>query len=72
MKRIAFRADEAAIAQAHEAARAQSATLNAAFREWLKEFVARERRAREFDDLMEQLKDYSIDRKYTRGEMNDR
>jgi hypothetical protein len=71
MKRITFRADEAAIAQAHEAARTQHTTLNAAFRKWLEEFCVRERRAREFDTLTERLKNYSVDRKYTREEMNE-
>lgn len=72
VKNITLSADEHLIEQAREAARAQHTTINAAFREWLKEFSGRERRAREFDDLIERLKDYSVDRKYTREEMNER
>ena len=72
VKNITLSADEHLIEQAREAARAQHTTINAAFREWLKDFSGRERRAREFDALMERLKDYSVDRKYTRDEMNER
>jgi hypothetical protein len=72
VKNITLSADEHLIEQAREAAQAQHTTINAAFREWLKEFSGRERRASEFDDLVERLKDYSVDRKYTREEMNER
>jgi hypothetical protein len=72
VKNITLSADENLIEQAREAAAAQHTTLNAAFREWLKDFSGRERRAREFDELMERLKGFSVDRKYTREEMNER
>jgi hypothetical protein len=72
VKNITLSAEEHLIEQAREAARARHTTLNAAFREWLEEFSGRERRAREFDALMERLKDFSVDRKYTRDEMNER
>jgi hypothetical protein len=72
VKNITLSAEESLIEQARLAAREQHTTLNAAFREWLREFSGRDRRAREFDALMESLKDFSVDRKYTRDEMNER
>jgi hypothetical protein len=72
VKNITLSADDSLIEQAREAARNQHTTLNAAFRQWLEEFSGRERRAREFDALMERLKDYSVDRKFSREEMNER
>jgi hypothetical protein len=72
VKNITLSADENLIEQARKAAVEQHTTLNAAFREWLVQFSGRERRAREFDALMERLKDFSVDRKYTREEMNER
>jgi len=72
VKNITLSADENLIEQARKAAADQHTTLNAAFREWLAEFSGRERRAREFDALTERLKYFSVDRKYTRDEMNER
>jgi hypothetical protein len=39
MKDITFRADEHLIDQARRVARARNTTLNAAFRDWLREYV---------------------------------
>jgi hypothetical protein len=72
VRNITFSADENLIEQAREAARDQHTTLNEAFREWLQEYAGRERRAREFDSLMDRLKYFSVDRKYSRDEMNER
>jgi hypothetical protein len=72
VKNITLSADENLIEQAREAARAQHTTLNAAFREWLKEFSGRQNRTQEFDALMERLKYFSVDRKFSRDEMNER
>jgi hypothetical protein len=72
VKNITLSADENLIEQARKAAADQHTTLNAAFRRWLEEFAGREQRARKFDDLMEQLDYFTVDRKYTRDEMNNR
>jgi hypothetical protein len=72
VKNITLSADEHLIDQAREAAQAQRTTLNAAFREWLKEFSGRERRAREFDEIMERTSYVKADRKYSREELNER
>lgn len=72
VKNITLSADENLIEQARKAAAEQHTTLNAAFREWLEQFSGRERRAREFDALMERTKYVVADRKYTREELNER
>jgi hypothetical protein len=72
VKNITLSADENLIEQARKAAAEQHTTLNAAFREWLVQFSGRERRAREFDALMERLDYVRADRKYTRDELNER
>jgi hypothetical protein len=72
VKNITLSADENLIEQARQAAAEQHTTLNAAFREWLEQFSGRARRAREFDEFMERMKYFSVDRKYTRDELNER
>jgi hypothetical protein len=72
VKNIPLRAEESLIEQARQVGREQHTTLNAAFREWLKEFTARQTKMQEYDALMEQLNYFKVDRKYTREEMNER
>jgi hypothetical protein len=73
VKNITLSADENLIEQACKAAADQNTTLNAAFREWLQQFSGRQRWLREYDELMELTKKYmTVDRKYTRDEMNER
>jgi len=72
VKNITLSADENLIEQARKAAAEQHTTLNAAFRLWLEDFSGRADRARRFDELMQRLKYFSVDRKFTREEMNER
>ena len=74
VKNITLSADENLIEQARKAAAERHTTLNAAFREWLEDFSGRADRARRFDEAMQRVKDsgFSVDRKYTRDEMNER
>jgi hypothetical protein len=72
VKNITLSADEHLIEQARQAAAEQHTTLNAAFREWLEQYSGRERRVRDFDDFMERTSYFTVDRKYTRDEMNER
>ena len=72
VKNITLSADENLIEQARKAAADQHTTLNAAFREWLEQFSGRERRAREFDAIMERTEYVNAGRKFTREEMNER
>jgi hypothetical protein len=72
MKRIILSAREELIGQARLIARSQGKTLNAAFREWLREFARQPGRVQEFDSLMKRLKHVECGRRFTRAEMNER
>ena len=72
MKNITLSADHNLIEKARVVARSQRRTLNAAFREWLEQFTAREGNVQEFDALMRQLEKVNAGRRFTRDEMNER
>ena len=72
MKNITLSADERLIEQARQIAQSQHKTLNAAFREWLGQYVTRAGRAQEFDALMKRLRHVRAGRRFTRDEMNER
>jgi len=72
MKNITLSAEESSIERARQIAQARHTTLNAAFREWLRDYSAQQSRTEDFDALMEQLKYVEVDRKYTRDERNER
>lgn len=73
IKNITFSADEALIEEAREAARGNNTTLNEQFRLWLEQY-ARQRRAKQFQEMMADLKGKvsTGGRKFTRDEMNER
>ncbi len=73
MKNITLSAEEHLIEQARQTARAQHKTLNAAFREWLEQYTAREGDVEAYDRLMKRLHGNVVaGRKFTREEMNER
>jgi hypothetical protein len=76
VKNITLSADERLIENARATARRRHTTLNAAFRQWLEEYVARyqepEKAAAEFDAAMERLSYVRAGRKFSRDEMNER
>ena len=73
MKNITLSAEEHLIEQARQTARAQHKTLNAAFREWLEQYTAREGDVEAYDRLMKRLRGNVVSgRKFTREEMNER
>ena len=73
MKNITLSADEHLIERARYTAQAQHKTLNAAFREWLEDFVAKSGSLAEYDQLMERLRRrVRSSGPYTRDEMNER
>ena len=72
VKNITLSADEHVIEQARQAAAERHTTLNAAFREWLEDYSGRSQWRRNFDEIMERTKYFTVDRKYTREEMNER
>ncbi|HTW22806.1 MAG TPA: hypothetical protein VMD78_04360 [Candidatus Baltobacteraceae bacterium] len=72
MRNITLSADEDLIEQARLVAKSQRTTLNAAFREWLRQYTLRSGNAREFSSLMERLGHVKPGRNFTRDEMNER
>ena len=73
MMEITLTADEALIEEARRAAKDGNKTLDRAFQEWLMEYTRRADRVKEYDAMKGQLKGRSsIDRHYTRDEMNER
>ena len=74
MKSVTLSADEALLDAAEEYARARESTLEAAFQEWLEDFVARERRVAEAMEVIHDLQQRisTGGRKFTRDELNER
>lgn len=75
VKNITLSADEHLIEQARQTARAQHKTLNAAFREWLEDYVGKSStEVAAFDELMARLRRRGVrsNGPYTRDEMNER
>ena len=72
MKNITLSADEHLIEQARLVAKSQHKTLNALFREWLREMTSRNGDLKEFNALMKRMKHVEAARRFTRDEMNER
>ena len=74
MKNITLGADENLIDEARRRALSQNTTLNAKFRQWLEDYVGRERQAVRALETMRELqgKISTGGRKFTREEMNER
>jgi hypothetical protein len=72
MKNITLSADADLIEQARQVARARRKTLNAAFREWLRQFTAQSGSGEEIDSLMKRLRHVSAGRHFSRDQMNER
>jgi predicted transcriptional regulator len=72
MKNVTLSADENLIEKARLVARSHHSTLNAAFRQWLEDYVARSGAAGDFDDLTARLGHVDAGRRFSRDEMNER
>jgi predicted transcriptional regulator len=72
VKNITLSADDHLIEQARTIARGQHTTLNAAFREWLEQYVSRAGKLAEYDVLMQRLAYADAGRKFRRDEINER
>lgn len=72
MKNITLSADSDLIEKARQVARSEHTTLNAAFREWLKDYTSRSGDLAAYDALMKRLSHIRAGRRFTRGEMNER
>ena len=72
VKNVTLTADEELIERARHVARSQHKTLNVAFREWLREYVAQDSAMGDYDVLMAKLSYAHSVGPYTRDEMNER
>ena len=75
IRRITFRADEEAITGAREQAARDGRSLNDAFREWLEWYSAKASRAnaaREYEELMAELRPTVRMRHFTREALHER
>ena len=72
LKNITLSADEHVIARAREEADRRGTTLNAQFRVWLAAFTEQERTAQSYQELMARLGYARPDRRFSRGELNER
>jgi hypothetical protein len=73
MKNITLSADEELIERARAVARAQSTTLNVAFREWLRQYSGQATsRGEAYEALMKRLSHIKSGGHYSRDEMNER
>jgi len=72
MKNITLSAEENLIERARQTAKSQRKTLNAAFREWLQDYVTQSDDLLSYDEVMRRLSHVRAGRKFTRDEMNER
>ncbi len=72
MRNITLSADEALIKQARRRAQREGTTLNVAFRQWLRRYVAQEFGATSYGSLMKELQYAKPGKRFTRQEMNER
>jgi hypothetical protein len=72
LKNITLSADEELIRQAREKALRQHTTLNATFRQWLKQYVNQNTRTSDFYSFMESLDYVEPGRIFSREELNER
>ena len=72
LKNITLSADEKFIKKAREKAQREFTTLNASFRQWLKQYTSSTFKTKDYDILMQSFKYVKIGKKFTRSEMNER
>jgi hypothetical protein len=72
VKNITLSADADLIEKARQVAQSEHKTLNAAFREWLKDYTSRAASVQDHMALVERLKHIDARGPYTRDEMNER
>jgi hypothetical protein len=72
VKNITLSADELLIRKAREKASQEKTTLNASFRQWLKQYTNFSLKMDDYDFLMNSLNYVRIGKKQSRDEMNER
>jgi hypothetical protein len=72
VKNITLSADELLIRKAREKASQEKTTLNASFRQWLKQYTNFSLKMDDYDFLMNSLNYVRVGKKQSRDEMNER
>jgi len=72
LKNITLSADEKLIRKAREKARREHTTLNATFRQWLRQYVNRSTKTIDYFHLMNKMEYASPGRKFSRDDLNER
>lgn len=72
LKNITLSAEEALIEKARDKAGRERTTLNATFRQWLRQYVSRTAKTTDYRSFMESLGYARPGRKFTRDELNER
>jgi hypothetical protein len=72
MKNLTLSAEERLIEQARLVARSRHTTLNAAFRQWLRQYAGADSAEQRYRAVMEELKQADAGRRFSRDEMNER
>jgi len=72
LKNITLSADAELIKKAREKARKEHTTLNAAFRQWLKQYINRNTKTIDYNHFMDQLDYAEPGRYFSREELNER
>lgn len=72
LKNITLSADENLIRKAREKARKEKTTLNANFRQWLRQYIGKNISSSNFNNLMKQLEYANAGKKFSRDQLNER
>jgi len=72
LKNITLSANEELIKKAREKAGREHTTLNANFRQWLKQYVSKNTKTIDYNTFMEQLNYANPGKKFSREELNER
>ena len=72
VKNVTLTADDELIERARHVAHSQHKTLNVAFREWLRDYVAQDSASGDYDALMAKLSYTRSTGPYSRDQMNER
>ena len=72
LKNITLSAEEEYIRKAREKANREHTTLNAMFRQWLKQYISADFKLNDYDLLMKSYKYAKPGKSFSRDEMNER
>ncbi|MBN1999549.1 hypothetical protein JW935_18490 [candidate division KSB1 bacterium] len=72
LKNITLSADKELIEKARQKAQNNRTTLNATFRQWLRQYVTVHQNDKDYENLMNSLKYAQPGKKFTRDELNER